>query len=83
MTQETLTLAPGVKLDANKVHLADGDYIANDGCWIEIRGFAVRIFAHDSGIDVAVYQSGREMENSIAETWATYGMLQDDDQEDE
>lgn len=83
MTQEVLTLAPGVKLDANKIHLADGDYVANDGCWIEIQGFAVRIIPSGDGVSINVYQSGREMEDSIAETWATFGMLQTDEDEGE
>ena len=75
MTQEVPVQNP------TSTTLADGDYVANDGCWISIRGFAVRIVPTDTGIDVAVYKDGDEMGDSVAETWATYGMIQVDPEE--
>jgi phage FluMu gp28-like protein len=51
--------------------LKDGDYELVDGAvWLAVRGFAVRIFSTDNGIDVRIYKNGAEDEGAIAATFA-------------
>jgi hypothetical protein len=65
-------------LDPGTVSLPDGDYLLTENAaWIEISGFAVRIFAGDQGLSVNVYASGREMDEAIIETRALYSELEE------
>ena len=51
--------------------LEDGDYELVDGAaWIAVKGFSVRIFSTDSGIDVSIYKNGGEDEGAIVATFA-------------
>ena len=49
--------------------IEDGDYELVDGAaWFAVRGFAVRIFSTDNGVDVRIYKNGAEDEGAIAAT---------------
>jgi len=51
--------------------IEDGDYELVDGAaWLAVRGFAVRIFSTDNGVDVRIYKNGAEDEGAIAATFA-------------
>jgi len=57
--------------------LKDGDYELVDGAvWLAVRGFAVRIFSTDNGIDVRIYKNGAEDEGAIAATFAADSELE-------
>jgi len=56
--------------------LADGDYVANDGLWLSCQGASIRIVPGSEGISISVYREGEEMEESIVETWVTFGELE-------
>lgn len=72
MTKNTITITPGTNQEVN---LEDSDYVANDGCWIACRGFAIRITPYDDGVSVTMYQDGIECDDSLVETYATFDML--------
>jgi hypothetical protein len=66
------------ELDTNPISqstLEDGDYLAPNGCWIEVGDAAIRIANGDEGISVTIYVNGHEMMPSVAETWITHGEL--------
>lgn len=45
----------------SKIKIYDTDYIlTEDGTWIDVRGFAVRIEIRDEGLSLTVYKSGEE-----------------------
>jgi phage FluMu gp28-like protein len=57
--------------------LKDGDYELVDGAaWLAVRGFAVRIFSGNNGIDVRIYKNGAEDEGAIAATFAADSELE-------
>jgi len=61
--------------------LEDGDYELVDGAaWFAVRGFAVRIFSTDNGIDVRIYKNGAEDEGAIAATFAADSELENEDE---
>jgi hypothetical protein len=43
--------------------LLDGDYQANDGCWVSCDGVSVRIAPKGYGVQVALYWDGHEDES--------------------
>lgn len=54
-----------------KLELPDAEYRLRDGAaWIEVGGFAVRIFMTDEGVVVDVYENGNEERGAIASTYA-------------
>lgn len=43
------------------MELQDGDYVLADGAaWLQVRGFAVRIFHTGDGVRVSVCENGKE-----------------------
>lgn len=57
--------------------ILDGDYELVDGAaWLAVRGFAVRIFSRENGIDVFIYKNGAEDEGPIASTFAADSELE-------
>jgi len=57
--------------------LEDGDYeLVGGAVWLAVRGFAVRIFSTDNGIDVRIYKNGAEDEGAIAATFAADSELE-------
>jgi len=57
--------------------LEDGDYELVDGAaWLAVRGFSVRIFSTDNGVDVRIYKNGAEDEGAIAGTFAADSELE-------
>jgi phage FluMu gp28-like protein len=57
--------------------LKDGDYeLVDDGVWLSVRGFSVRIFSTDNGIDVRIYKNGAEDEGAITATFAADSELE-------
>ncbi len=57
--------------------LEDGDYeLVDDGVWLAVRGFSVRIFSGNNGIDVRIYKNGAEDEGAIAATFAADSELE-------
>lgn len=51
--------------------LADGDYTLSEGAaWLEVKNFAIRIFATDEGVNVDIYRNGDEMADAIASAYA-------------
>jgi len=57
--------------------LEDGDYELVDGAaWLAVRGFAVRIFSRENGIDVHIYKNGAEDEGPISSTFAADSELE-------
>ena len=57
--------------------LKDGDYELVDGAaWLAARGFAVRIFSTDNGINVSIYKNGAEDEGPITATFAADSELE-------
>ena len=51
--------------------ILDGDYELVDGAaWLAVKGFSVRIFSRENGIDVFIYKNGAEDEGPIAATFA-------------
>lgn len=48
--------------------LPDGDYTLTDGAaWFQIGRFAIRLRKTDEGVSCAIYEAGKEDENSLAE----------------
>ena len=57
--------------DDCKQPIKDSDYILSDGAaWLEVKNFAIRIFATDGGVFVHIYRNGDEMADAIASAYA-------------
>jgi len=57
--------------------ILDGDYELVDGAgWFAVRGFSVRIFSRDNGIDIHIYKNGAEDEGPISSTFAADSELE-------
>lgn len=51
--------------------LIDDDYIlVEDQCWVEVKGFAIKIMKTDEGVVVDVWPTGKEIDSPIASTYA-------------
>jgi len=60
----------------NSGPLKDGDYTLEEGAaWIETAPFSIRIQKTPEGVVVDIYQTGKEMETSIASAYAFTGDL--------
>lgn len=57
------------------MELECGDYTANDGLWLSVRGASIKINPTDDGIVVDIYRVGREDREAIASTWVSYDEL--------
>lgn len=59
-------------MESNSVSLTDEkDYIVQDnGVWLTIKGFSVRVVKTDEGICVDVFEIGKEDQDCIASTYA-------------
>jgi hypothetical protein len=54
-----------------KTSLTDNDYTLSEGAaWIEVKNFAIRIFATDGGVFVHIYRNGDEMADALATAYA-------------
>ena len=52
------------------IELTEGDYILKDNsAWIQIRGFAIRIYDNGVGVGADIYRNGKEMEDPLAEAY--------------
>ena len=48
------------------IPLYDQDYIlAEEGAWVEVKDFAIRILSTKQGLTIDVYRNGRELEDPI------------------
>jgi len=53
------------------IPLEDNDYNLVDGaCWLELKGFSIRVNSTDEGVVVDVYEKGKEDQDCIASTYA-------------
>ena len=53
----------------NELH--DKDYtLVDEGMWVTVKGFSIRIHTTDEGVVVDIYANGRENEDAIAATHA-------------
>ena len=53
----------------NELH--DKDYtLVDEGMWLTVKGFSIRIHATDEGVVVDIYANGREDEDVLATTYA-------------
>jgi len=53
----------------NELH--DKDYtLVDEGMWLTVKGFSIRIKATDEGVVVDIYANGREDEDALATAYA-------------
>lgn len=58
---------------------SDEDYIlTGDSVWITVKGFSVNIKKSDEGVICDIYQKGKEMEDTIAATYAYDNELEEE-----
>ena len=58
----------------------DKDYVvADEGVWLTVKGFSVRVVKTDEGIRCDVYAAGKEMAECLASTWALDSLLEAED----
>ena len=61
------------------IELKDGDYILTEGAaWLEVKGFAVRLYHNGDGLRVSVCESGREYD-TLGEVFVFDNELEGDD----
>jgi hypothetical protein len=62
--------------------LEDKEYVLVDGaCWLELKGFSIRVNSTDEGVVVDVYEKGKEDQDCIASTYAFDSELESQDEE--
>jgi len=62
----------------------DSDYQLKEkagSCWVEVDGFAIYICRTDEGVVVDIYESGSEMDESLAGCYAFTNELGSDNEE--
>ena len=59
----------------NEICLGEEDCILPPGkwVWITVGNISVNVKHGDEGVSISVYPLGKEMEESIAESWVTFG----------
>ena len=70
---EALALDEPASRDNMKTYipLSDNDYTLVDGAaWFTVKKFSIRIHATDEGVIADIFALGREMDESIASTYA-------------
>jgi hypothetical protein len=63
------------------IQLTDQDYdLAEGAAWFGVKNFAIRIHQTDEGVVVDIYKSGKEMDGSLASTYAFDSECEEEDE---
>ena len=63
--------------EENNISGKDVTLNKGESCWVTVGNISVYLRSGDDGVSVTLYPLGKEDEESIAETWATYGEAED------
>ena len=64
----------------NEICLGEEECILPPGqsTWITVGNLSVNVKHGDEGVSISVYALGKEMEESIAESWVTFGEAEEE-----